>query len=249
MRYLVLSDIHANLDALEAVLSAASPYTCDRVLFLGDLVGYGAEPNKVIDRMKALDPLVMVRGNHDKVAAGFDDAEAFNPVARRGAEWTSAALTPENRAYLAQIPAGPQYVGELIEVCHGSPFDEDAYVFDELDAVRSLQSSTRPICLYGHTHFPMAYRLKDRVLEPLQIAGSDQEVLTLDVREDARYLINVGSVGQPRDGDPRAAFGVLDSDVLELTLCRVTYEVERAQHRILAAGLPDALAHRLSIGR
>ncbi len=249
MRYLVLSDIHANVDALDAVLLAAAPHACDRVLFLGDLVGYGAEPNAVIDRIRTLDPLVMVRGNHDKVAAGHDDAEAFNPVARRGAEWTAAALTPENRAYLAAIPAGPQYVGDLIEVCHGTPYDEDAYVFDELDAVRSLQSSTRPICLFGHTHFPMVYRLKDRELEPYPIGGLDDAVLPLEIQGDARYLINVGSVGQPRDGDPRAAYGVLDVDRMEVTLARVEYEVKRAQTRILAAGLPDALAHRLAIGR
>jgi predicted phosphodiesterase len=247
MRYLILSDIHANVDALEAVLAAAAPFECAHVLFLGDLVGYGAEPNMVIDRMTALNPLVMVRGNHDKVAAGQDDA--FNPVAKRGAQWTAAALTPENRAYLAALPIGPQVAGELIEVCHGTPFDEDAYVFDELDALRALQSATRPICLFGHTHFPMAYRLKDRTLEPIHIEGLDQEVLPIDLDGNARYLVNVGSVGQPRDGDPRAAFGVLDTDRMDLTLCRVDYPVERAQGRILAAGLPEALAHRLAIGR
>jgi predicted phosphodiesterase len=249
MRYLVLSDIHANVDALEAVLLAATPYACEQVIVLGDLVGYGAEPNLVIDRVRTLQPVVMVRGNHDKVAAGQDDAEAFNPVARRGAEWTASALTPDNRAFLAQLPAGPRQIGDLIEACHGTPFDEDAYVFDELDAIRALQSASCPICLFGHTHFPMGYRMKDRALEPLLISGYDEQVLAIDLEGDARYLINVGSVGQPRDGDPRAAFGVLDVERMDITMCRVEYAVERAQSRILAAGLPEALAHRLAIGR
>lgn len=249
MRYLVLSDIHANLDALDSVLHAAGRYPWDRVVVLGDLVGYGAEPNTVIDRIKDLDPVVVVRGNHDKVAAGQDDAEAFNPVAKRGAEWTAAALSDANRAYLAGLSIGPQILDDQIEVCHGTPFDEDAYVFDELDALRALQAASRPLCLFGHTHFPMGYRLKERMLEPLMIAGSESEVLAIDLDAGARYLLNVGSVGQPRDGDPRAAFGVVDSDRLEVTLCRVEYPIERAQRRILDAGLPEALAHRLEIGR
>jgi diadenosine tetraphosphatase ApaH/serine/threonine PP2A family protein phosphatase len=249
MRYLVISDIHANLDALEAVLLAAAPLEWDRVLVLGDLVGYGAEPNAVVDRIKGLDPIAMVRGNHDKVAAGHEDAEAFNPVARRGAMWTAEHLTPENRAYLGELPEGPQFVGEGVEICHGTPFDEDSYVFDELDALQALQAVKRPVCLYGHTHFPLAHRLRGRGLDPLPLLGDAEEVLALDLSGDARYLINVGSVGQPRDGDPRAAFGVLDTERSDITLCRVEYPVERAQQRILAAGLPEALAHRLAIGR
>jgi predicted phosphodiesterase len=249
MRYLVLSDIHANLDALEEVLLAAAAFGWDQSIVLGDLVGNGAEPNAIIDRIRELNPVAIVRGNHDKVAAGHEDAEAFNPVAKRGALWTADALTPENRGYLADLPAGPQFVGDLIEICHGTPFDEDAYVFDELDALRSLQASQRPICLYGHTHFPLAHRLKGRGLDTLPILGEPDDVVALDLADEAKYLVNVGSVGQPRDVDPRAAFGVLDLDRMEIALCRVDYPVERAQQRIFAAGLPDALAHRLAMGR
>ena len=111
----------------------------DEVLVLGDLVGYGADPNAVVDRVRELAPHIMIRGNHDKVAAGLEDGESFNTVARSAVCWTYEALTPENAAYLAELPAGPQVVDDLIEICHGTPFDEDAYLFDDLDALRAFE--------------------------------------------------------------------------------------------------------------
>ncbi len=250
MRYLVLSDLHGNLEALDAVLSASKAQKYDAILVLGDLVGYGADPNAVIERVRALEPLVVIRGNHDKVASGIEDSEGFNAIARSAVHWTFETLTQHNREFLAGLPAGPHIVDDLIEICHGSPFDEDAYVFDELDALRALRASRRPVCVFGHTHVPVVFELsqEEERLEVTLPSGSETEV-TIPLGERFRYLINPGSIGQPRDGDPRAAYAILDSDRREVSLCRVTYPVELAQEKVVKAGLPDVLAHRLGIGR
>ena len=162
VRYLILSDIHANIDALETVLSAAG--TWDRVLVLGDLVGYGAAPNAVIDRVRALDPEVVIRGNHDKAACGLDDGSNFNQVARFAAAWTLQQLTTENREYLRQLPQGPIEIDARMEICHGAPFDEDHYIFDGIDAQRALDTSSRQVCLFGHTHLPVVFMAKASTL-------------------------------------------------------------------------------------
>jgi predicted phosphodiesterase len=245
MRYLVLSDIHANIDALECVLADAARHRTDHVLLLGDLVGYGADPNGVIARLKSVGPLTAIRGNHDKVAAALDDAEGFNEAAKYSARWTFDTLTDEHKAHLAALSKGPVLVAGDIECCHGTPFDEDAYVFDEMDAMYALQASRARLCLYGHTHIPAALAFDGSVLDYGVLKG-DQ---TIDWRYDWRYLINVGSVGQPRDGDPRAAYGVVDSEQGTIDVVRVTYPVEQAQARIIDAGLPDVLAQRLRLGR
>ena len=242
MRYLILSDIHANLEALEAVLGAAGP--ADGVLMLGDVVGYGGSPNAVTDRIRALPGLVSVRGNHDKVAAGLEPAETFNHLARRAIEWTASELTPDNRAWIAALPRGPATVDGGIEICHGAPFDEDAYTFDDLDAARALRAATGAWCFYGHTHVPAAFRLHDGV-RGLTPPHGERHPLALD---DGRYLVNCGAVGQPRDGDPRAAFGILDTTARALEVRRVSYDVAAAQQRIRDAGLPGLLADRLARG-
>ena len=133
MRYLVLSDIHANLEALEAVLDAAREIPYERILVLGDLVGYGADPNAVVDRIRGLQPHAVIRGNHDKVGAGLEPSDAFNAVARAAIRWTYEALSDDNRDWLADLPTGPLVIDALLEICHGTPFDEDAYVFDEAE--------------------------------------------------------------------------------------------------------------------
>ncbi len=247
MRYLVLSDIHANLEALEAVLAAARDVGYDRVLVLGDLVGYGPDPNAVIDSVVALEPLAMVRGNHDKVTAGVENAEGFNRVARQAAEWTLAALTPEHRAFLAALEQGPVIVDEWIEICHGTPGDEDEYITGDMDALHALKQARRPICVFGHTHIPVAYRLTDTDFE-LLLRGTEggEEV---PVEDGARYLVNPGSVGQPRDADARAAFAVIDTAGPTIVWVRVDYPVGDTQAKIIDAGLPAPLAHRLALGR
>ena len=247
MRYLVLSDIHANMEAFQAVLAAAADFPCDRLLVLGDLVGYGADPNAVVERIRALAPHALIRGNHDKVGSGIESAEGFNAVARSAIRWTYDTLTPGNREWLAALPAGPIVVDGLIEICHGTPFDEDAYVFDDLDALRALHAAERPLCLFGHTHVQIGYELSGdqftlTTLEP-------ERPLAIQILNGSKHLVNPGSVGQPRDGDPRAGFAVVDTDTRTATIYRIDYPIEQAQARIVAEGLPDVLAQRLALGR
>ena len=245
MRHLIISDLHANLHALEAVLDDAAGLGYDAVLVLGDLVGYGADPDAVMDRTFALDPLAIIRGNHDKVAAGLEPADTFNDVARVSIEWTAAALAAGQLSRLAGLPRGPVQVGDDIEICHGSPFDEDYYIFDADDAGRAIALASRPICLFGHTHVPAVFTRTD---DPLQHDdGLEDDELRLPRSGPA--LINVGSVGQPRDGDPRAAYGLLDTARRTIRLRRVEYDVAGAQDRILERGLPPWLAHRLGEGQ
>ncbi len=247
MRYLILSDIHANIDALEAVLAAAPAGTWDRALVLGDLVGYGAEPNAVVDRVRALDPLVVIRGNHDKAACGLDVGSNFNQIARFAATWTGEMLTPANLAYLRALQVGPAEIDDRVMICHGAPFDEDHYIFDGDDALQGFSAMTRSVCLFGHTHLPVVFVIDDSKFDG-SVPDGDPDT-QVRIQADARYLINVGAVGQPRDGDPRAAFGIYDTDGPVLVTRRVPYPVEAAQRRILRAGLPASLANRLAIGR
>ena len=246
MRYLVLSDIHANLEALETVIEAAAEIPHERVLVLGDLVGYGADPNAVVERIRELQPFAVIRGNHDKVGAGLEPSDAFNAVARTAIRWTYEALSDDNRDWLADLPAGPVAIDELLEICHGTPFDEDAYVFDEADVLRSMQASSRRLCLFGHTHVQVGYRLAQA---SLTLETADQRRPLHVAIGDGHYLINPGSVGQPRDGDPRAGFAVYDAGAKVIEIYRIAYPVERTQARIREAGLPEALAQRLMIGR
>ena len=203
MRYLILSDIHANMDALEAVLASMLPGSWDRVVVLGDLVGYGAAPNDVIDRIRAMNPTVIIRGNHDKASCGIEDGSNFNHVARVAAQWTGDMLTPENREYLRNLPAGPLSIDDRVEICHGSPYDEDYYIFDAEDARRALEAGDRQVCLFGHTHLPVVFRQSGASYDGF-IPEGDADI-TLQLEAETRYIINQGSVGQPRDGDPRAA--------------------------------------------
>jgi diadenosine tetraphosphatase ApaH/serine/threonine PP2A family protein phosphatase len=246
VRYLILSDIHANMDAFDAVLEHAAG-AWDRVLVLGDLVGYGAEPNAVVDRVRALGPEAVIRGNHDKAASGIDDGSQFNHVARIAAMWTGRQLTPANLAYVRALPMGPVQVDALTEICHGAPFDEDHYVFDGDDASQALDAAQRPLCLFGHTHLPALFKLVDDLFEGTAL--DPDRTIVIPLQRGARYLVNVGSVGQPRDGDPRAGYGLLDDEARELRAIRVPYAVEKAQQKIMAAGLPATLANRLALGR
>jgi len=236
------------------VLASAMQY--DKVLLLGDYVGYGADPNAVVDRVRQLPVAAFIRGNHDKVAAGIDDIGEFNIVAREAIMWTARVLTAENRAWLAALPQGPAIVDESIEICHGTTFDEDVYVFDDLDAVRSLRSAKRPLCLYGHTHVPAVFRLSGRGADAgaggasLDLVGPPRgQSFRLALEHGSQYLVNCGAVGQPRDGDARAAYGVVDTEAGRLMILRAEYDVAAAQAKILEAGLPEVLAHRLGVGR
>jgi predicted phosphodiesterase len=248
MRVLILSDLHANLPATRAVLEAAAIEGWDHALVLGDLVGYGADPAAVIDQVRALDGATVIRGNHDKVVAGIDNAADFNAVARQAAEWTRAALDDAHLAYLRDLPRGPLAVAHVrseTAICHGAPFDEDYYVFDADDAGHALSTTSASLVFFGHTHVQIAFR---------EHAGRHGTVTALDadaihVPAGVRTIINPGSVGQPRDGDSRAAYAVFDTEAALVTLHRVPYDVVDAQRRILAAGLHPNLAERLAFGR
>ena len=152
MRFLILSDIHGNIDALDAVLARAPRESYDRLLVLGDLVGYCANPNEVVERIFELEPDAVIRGNHDKVCSGVESADNFNRIAGEAARWTIKALTPANKERVAKLPSGPTNVDKDVEICHGTPFDEDTYVFDEDDATKALDAAHRQICFFGHTH-------------------------------------------------------------------------------------------------
>jgi predicted phosphodiesterase len=247
MRYLILTDIHANLEAMEACLAEANSRGYDRTIVLGDLVGYCADPNAVVELVQALEPVAMVRGNHDKVACGLEQPDGFNSVARRAAHWTYEVLTPANRQWLAALPRGPIDVDDVVEICHGAPFDEDAYIFDELDAVRALKTSQRPLCLFGHTHWPVMFELADGRVDTIGSTNSSSAHLSL--RPESKYLLNPGSVGQPRDGDARAAYGLVDTSARSVDLYRVDYPIETTQAKVIKVGLPEVLAQRLAVGR
>jgi len=251
LRVLLLSDIHSNLDALEACLAAAPPH--DMVVNLGDIVGYCASPNEVIDRVRGLGKL-FVRGNHDKAVCGLMDLNDFNPIAAFAAEWTRNALTPDNLAWLRALPQGPIHVDELngMQFVHGSPIDEDDYVVSVRDAVEPLVMTSVPVTFFGHTHLQGSFETNNVHLDafhPAYKTVGQSEISEFRLKEELRYLVNPGSVGQPRDGDWRAGFAVFDSDDRIVTFCRVPYNLKSAQDRILAAQLPPRLATRLAVGR
>jgi predicted phosphodiesterase len=245
VRYLIISDIHGNLHALDAVLADADALGYDDVLCLGDLVGYGADPGPVIQRVTSLRPAAIVRGNHDKVCAGLEPALLFNEVARRSIEWTQRVLSPDEMQILIDLPKGPKAVSPLLEICHGSPFDEDHYVFDQNDAARSLEAATSRLCFFGHTHLPAIFT---SAADPAS-TGGDLAEDEMRLPETGRALINVGSVGQPRDGDARAAWGLFDVDRATIRIRRTVYDVQGAQRQIMKAGLPQWLALRLERGQ
>jgi predicted phosphodiesterase len=247
MRHLVLTDIHGNLEALDTVLADAGVRGFDDLLVLGDVVGYGADPNAVIERIRDLQPFAVVRGNHDKVSCGLESAEGFNQVAKAAARWTLDALTPENKTWVAALPEGPLDVDADVEICHGSPIDEDEYIFGPAEAQIALLATSRSLCLFGHTHYPAVFEALNGTIENARMAAAVEPEIWL--RTGLKYLINPGSVGQPRDGDPRAAYAIVDVAAGRVEMVRLAYDVAAAQEKIRRAGLPDALADRLAVGR
>jgi diadenosine tetraphosphatase ApaH/serine/threonine PP2A family protein phosphatase len=240
VRVAVLSDIHSNLVALDAVLAAMG--SIDAVWHLGDVVGYGPDPDGVVARLKAIGA-TGVRGNHD-TATAIDPGilDWFNPDAREAAEWTAAAMTNETRAWLADQPERRHEDGALL--VHGSPRDPIwEYVTSIPVARANLAALDTPIGLHGHTHIPVAFRDDDGRVEAIAPAAGSW--LPLDGR---RTLLNPGSVGQPRDGDPDASWMVLDTDQGRCTWHRVAYDVGAVQRAMTGAGLPARLAARLSFG-
>jgi predicted phosphodiesterase len=250
MRVLILSDIHANLEALNAVLAAAEPY--DALWNLGDIVGYGASPNQVIDLIRPA-AQINVRGNHDRVCCGLTSALGFNPVARTAAMWTKNELTLANLQWLRAVPQGPVQPEQPGVTCvHGSPLNEDQYILIMRDAWAPLQQMATAITFFGHTHLQGGFSQKGHdwnEIRPQYITRNDAESWTMEIAPETRNLINPGSVGQPRDNDWRAAFATYSTDSTEILFHRVPYDLTAAQGRILMAGLPERLAARLREGR
>jgi predicted phosphodiesterase len=251
LRILLVSDIHANLEALEATLAAAPSF--DMVVNLGDIVGYGASPNDVTARARDLGK-VFVRGNHDKAATGVIDIDDFNPMAASAAIWTRNQLTPENLEWLRSLPRGPVSLPDFpqVQLVHGSPQDEDEYVVSLGDALAPLITLSTPLTFFGHTHLQGGFFVSESSadgLRPQYQTVGQAESVALQLKPGARYLINPGSVGQPRDGDWRAAFAVFDTDAQLVHFHRTPYNLKAAQDRIFAAKLPPRLATRLAAGR
>jgi diadenosine tetraphosphatase ApaH/serine/threonine PP2A family protein phosphatase len=246
VRYLILSDMHANWDAFETVLRRARRKRCDAVLVLGDLVGYGGAPNQVVEAVRGLGPrLYAVRGNHDKVVTGIDSGGNFNQTALTAAQWTTGRLTAANLRYVRELPQGPLRVEEGLAICHGSPLDEDTYVFSDVDAWEIFSRFEMPVTFFGHTHIPSLFWLEGRLLGVKALRGTSGRIA---LSPGGRYLINPGSIGQPRDRDPRAAYMIYDSARRVVNWYRVPYPIGEAQRRIRKAGLPNSLADRLAIG-
>jgi predicted phosphodiesterase len=244
MRYAVISDIHSNLEALRAVLDGIASLKVDTTLCLGDIVGYNANPNECIEIVRS-EGIRCILGNHDSRAAGLEEPDDFNPLAARAVLWTRGQLTDENREWLRSLPRDLQV--DDIAIFHGSIHDTDRYILyksDVVDNFRYLQelSGSPRIGFFGHTHVKISM-----VLARSMISMEYADVL--NIYDDRLYLINPGSVGQPRDGDPRAAFAVHDSIHHTVTFYRVGYDIKACQDKIILAGLPPRLAERLAVGR
>jgi predicted phosphodiesterase len=245
VRALVVSDVHSNAEALRAVLHRVRRKKFDHIVCLGDFVGYGAQPNQVLDVMRTFKATKLyIRGNHDRVASGIDDGEGFNHAAKYAALWTRDHLSAPNRRFLVNLAHGPTR-GDGVMLCHGSPHDEDEYVFNEHHARGVFEMHDVPLILYGHTHLPVIFSC-DAAGYVRGFAVRGEAIVKLDPR--LRYLINPGSVGQPRDRNPQASFAIVDSTKRTVQFFRVEYDVAKTQASIMAAGLPRILADRLRHG-
>ena len=242
MKAAFVADVHGNLEAFRAVCASICLEHVDMVVFLGDIVGYGANPNECIEELQQLTGHA-VMGNHDHVAIGRQSSDGFNPVAREALEWTYSQLTTENKNFLRTLPLELEFTDML--AVHASPFNPDSwrYVVNSLDAEDAFAAFNVQLCFLGHTHKPGVFiELADTSVVP---SATSQVAL----QPQCRYLINCGSVGQPRDGDTRACYGIFDSAASMYRLERVAYDFLTAQKKILRAGLPPFLAERIATGR
>lgn len=249
MRILVLSDLHANATALNAALAAAQG-RWEQIVCLGDVVGYGPDPNEVASKIRELGAQT-IRGNHDKAATGLMPTDDFNPVAKAAVDWTRSQLSPDNLKWLTDLPHGPLEVSGIALV-HGALQDEDEYVFTPEQALEGLLDSAAVVTFFGHTHHQggFSYSNAGNQLEMLNLRPRLSESFTaLRLSEGSRYLLNPGSIGQPRDGDSRAGFAIADLEHSVVEFWRVPYDIADVQSRMRAARLPEALVQRLSLGR
>lgn len=269
MKYAVLSDIHANYEAFESVLKKCETLGVDEYISLGDVVGYNADPQKCAEKLRSLNPVAAIKGNHDEYASNNDEAmEGFNQHAKAAVLWTKRQLTPEMRSFLAELPMKKIIKGTNLTAVHATLDSPDTwgYIFDSLRAADNFNYQYTPLCFCGHSHVPLAFLRKpltmysDKPIEELSVWTrgendsffntplNEESSVTIEIKPGFRYLLNVGSVGQPRNRDPRASFAVYDSDAKTVTRYAIPYDIETAQHKIREAGLPQRLSERLATG-
>jgi diadenosine tetraphosphatase ApaH/serine/threonine PP2A family protein phosphatase len=241
VKYAIISDIHGNLEALEAARKEIERMSPDKILCLGDLVGYGASPNECVEATREICDLI-VAGNHDFGAIGRTDIAYFNMYAREAILWTAKALKQDAFDYLGERPL-TEVVDDHIRIVHATPREPERwnYIFTHEQALEEFQAFEERVCFVGHSHQPIIYELMD---EETLIVNADH----VQVRNGRRYLVNVGSVGQPRDGDPRACICIYDEENADISIRRVEYDIDGAKKKINDAGLPPVLANRLSWG-
>src|SRR6266403_250239 len=247
MRLLILSDLHANLTAFDAALAAASG-KWDAAVCLGDVVGYGPDPATVSEKLQTITSDV-IRGNHDKAVAGILTTNDFNHVAKMAVEWTQSQRSPELMSWLSTLPPGPKKAQGVVLI-HGAFQDEDEYVFTPAKALEGLLDSSTVLSFFGHTHHQGGFSYHESDIEVLPLRPRPMDSYSeLYLEPGHKYLLNPGSIGQPRDGDPRAAFAIADFDHHIVEFWRVPYDIPAVQSRMYEANLPEPLIHRLTLGR
>lgn len=268
-KYAILSDIHANTEALTAVLDKCRELNVDKYVCLGDIVGYNAEPRECLKMVRDLDPVAVVKGNHDEYASRSDDRmDGFNPHAQQAVLWTKNQLDEEERAFLAGLPLRRTIPGTNITAVHATLDSPDTwgYIFDSHHAANNFTYQFTQLCFCGHSHVPLAFckrpitsMIEKPIDEIIEWAyNSDdgmfpqdptiEDAVSIELKTGYKYLLNVGSIGQPRNHDPRASFTVYDMVEKMVTRYRIPYDIESTQAKILNAGLPERLAIRLSNG-
>lgn len=240
MRIGIVADIHANLEAFEAVLKDIKRQKTDVIWCLGDIVGYGANPNECIEIIRA-NKIVSVMGNHEHVTSVVFKLDDYNPYAQDGISWTRSVLTKENRAYIANLPL--KLMLENFTLIHGSPKHPFDYITSSWEAEQAIPYLKTPFCLVGHSHIPMVAIFKDESKKIRYVKNKDRIILSNSIT-----FINPGSVGQPRDGNPQASYMIYDSKLNSVTNHRIEYDIATARQKILDVGLPEWLGDRLIKG-
>ena len=240
MKYAIIADIHANLEALRVVLEDAKKQNCTHYVCLGDVVGYNANPKECLDIIRDTG-MPSVKGNHDEYCSSETNLEGFNPHAAEAIQWTRQQLTEEDRQWLKEL----KYIRLVasFQIVHATLDGPQrwGYVFDRLAAAASFTYQNTAVCFFGHTHVPVAF-IRDSVVR----GGTYSK---FKIEPGRKYFVNVGSVGQPRDGNPKAAYAIYDMDEGSVELRRLDYDISAAQAKIMAAGLPPRLAERLALGK
>jgi diadenosine tetraphosphatase ApaH/serine/threonine PP2A family protein phosphatase len=239
-RYAIVGDVHGNWEALNAVLQDAASQNVTSYACVGDIVGYNANPIECLERLRGLN-CPCIRGNHDHYCSHNEDLGSFHPLAAAVIDWTRKKLSEQQRAWLKNLRYKRAVAGFMIVHATLDLPDQWGYVFDDLDAMNHFSYQVTPVCFHGHTHVPIAFRYGSRI--------KTMQLDRMKIERGEKYFINVGSVGQPRDGNPFASYVIYDMQEREVELRRIEYDIETAQRKIINAGLPDCLAERLALGK